>query len=101
MRHSLIVSAITLTSLVQTLRARLAAPLPGAAGQALMAPRPRPGWAVDWGESPHTRTAATLALFYEKEKRLRLLLTMRTETLDSHRGQISLPGGGVEPGETF
>ncbi|MBU1700763.1 MAG: CoA pyrophosphatase [Candidatus Eisenbacteria bacterium] len=56
---------------------------------------------MDWGESPHTRTAATLALFYEKEKRLRLLLTMRTETLDSHRGQISLPGGGVEPGETF
>jgi 8-oxo-dGTP pyrophosphatase MutT (NUDIX family) len=29
-----------------------------------------------------------------------LILTLRTDTVSSHRGQISFPGGSIEPGET-
>ena len=29
------------------------------------------------------------------------MLTVRADSLGRHRGQVSLPGGGVEPGETF
>jgi 8-oxo-dGTP pyrophosphatase MutT (NUDIX family) len=30
-----------------------------------------------------------------------VVLTVRADSLGRHRGQVSLPGGGVEPGETF
>ena len=30
---------------------------------------------------------------------LHIVLTRRTDALDNHRGQISLPGGSMEPGE--
>jgi 8-oxo-dGTP pyrophosphatase MutT (NUDIX family) len=30
-----------------------------------------------------------------------MLLTVRSDTLDRHSGQVSLPGGIAEPGETF
>ena len=29
-----------------------------------------------------------------------LLLTLRTETVSTHKGQISFPGGSLEPGES-
>ncbi|TMI84141.1 MAG: NUDIX domain-containing protein [Bacillati bacterium ANGP1] len=29
-----------------------------------------------------------------------LLLTKRSETVDRHKGEISLPGGAIEPGES-
>jgi 8-oxo-dGTP pyrophosphatase MutT (NUDIX family) len=48
------------------------------------------------------RPAAALALIYQDaEGRLRLPLTLRTSTLPHHAGQISLPGGALDPGETI
>ena len=64
-----------------------------------MAPRPRPSW--DPGFVPAgVRVAAGLALVYPREGRAMLLLTVRGPDMATHRGQVSLPGGAVEPGET-
>lgn len=47
------------------------------------------------------RTAATLVLLYpDATGAPSLVLTLRQPTLRAHSGQISLPGGAIEPGET-
>lgn len=82
------------------LRDRLARPLPGLAAQLHMAPRPRPGW------DPHTlpsglRDAAALLLLYPHDDMWHVPLTLRGATLRHHTGQVSLPGGRVDAGESI
>lgn len=87
-------------SLAEDLARALAGPLPGAPAQALMAPRPRPGWAP--GFSPEqARNAAALLLLFPRGERAHLVLTVRQVHLPSHPGQVSFPGGAVDHGETF
>lgn len=43
------------------------------------------------------RPAAVLVPLYWDQGGWNLLFTRRTEQLDSHRGQVSFPGGGIEP----
>lgn len=83
------------------LRVRLSAPLPGPAAQLRFAPQPvRKGW------EPHltpdgARDAAALLLIYPGADGAPWLpLTLRHDGLPHHPGQISLPGGRVDPGET-
>jgi 8-oxo-dGTP pyrophosphatase MutT (NUDIX family) len=84
--------------LVPALREALARELPGTDAQADMAPVPRRGWRP--GELPdEMRDAAVLVLVYPVDVRPTFVLTRRTETVDHHRGQVSLPGGAFEPGE--
>lgn len=45
--------------------------------------------------------AVLLSLFPKPDGRIHLLLTRRPETLQHHPGQISLPGGRQESGETL
>ena len=45
------------------------------------------------------RRAAVLLVLFDRLERPHLLLTKRTDTLPSHPGQISLPGGVAEPGD--
>jgi 8-oxo-dGTP pyrophosphatase MutT (NUDIX family) len=45
------------------------------------------------------RPAAVLVAVFDEEGEARVLLTRRSGALRSHRGQVSFPGGGVEPGE--
>jgi len=45
------------------------------------------------------RRAAVLLVLYDRAERPHLLLTKRTDTMPSHPGQISLPGGVAEPGD--
>ena len=45
------------------------------------------------------RDAAVLVPLVERDSGLTVLLTRRTEHLRDHAGQISFPGGGVEPGD--
>jgi 8-oxo-dGTP pyrophosphatase MutT (NUDIX family) len=78
----------------------LAGPLPGLHAQLHFAPRPRPGWKP--GVDPeHARPAAGLLLLFPVGGEARLLLTVRASHLPKHAGQVSLPGGRVEPGETI
>lgn len=65
-----------------------------------MAPRPRTGWKPDFLPEDG-RDAAALLLLYPKGGEAQVLLTVRTKHLPTHRGQVSLPGGGVRPGENF
>lgn len=64
-----------------------------------MAPQPRrnwpPGFSID-----RIRRAAGLLLLFPLDDRPHIVLTVRAHTLDRHGGQVSLPGGAIEPGET-
>src|SRR5690606_20400714 len=65
-----------------------------------MAPQPRAGW--DPYRTPDgLRDAAALVLLYPGDDRACLPLTVRSGGLRNHTGQVSLPGGGVDPGETI
>ena len=81
------------------LRARLTETLPGATAQWLFAPSPtRKGWRPD--DQPATaREAAALILLYPGEHGVSFPLTVRHDDLPHHPGQISFPGGGLDPGE--
>ena len=83
------------------LRTRLAGTLPGVEAQQRFAPFPgRPGWKP--GDIPaNTRPAAALLLIYPGDRGVAVPLTVRASTLARHAGQISLPGGATDPGETL
>jgi 8-oxo-dGTP pyrophosphatase MutT (NUDIX family) len=90
---------LTLANLERRLAAALAGPLPGGEAQMRLAPTPRPGWVP--GRTPQeARAAAGLLLLFPAGGEVRLLLTVRSSRLPNHAGQVSLPGGAVEPGET-
>jgi len=88
-----------LKSLETFLARRLTEPLPGAAAQWRFAPTPAlKGWEPD--KPPETaRRAAALILLYPGEHGPSFPLTMRRHDLPHHPGQISLPGGALDPGE--
>ena len=78
---------------------QLKEPLPGPAAHALVAPNPRRQWPA--GFDPATiREAAALLLLFPIAERAHIVLTRRADTLGRHGGQISLPGGAVDPGES-
>ena len=78
----------------------LKGPLPGAAAQALLAPEPRRQWPEGFNRAG-IRDAAGLLLVFPIARRPHIVLTLRAGTLGRHSGQVSLPGGVVDPGETF
>ena len=96
-------------TIARRLEAALGRPLPGPDAQALMAPRPRREWPPGFDPSD-VRHAAGLLIAYPAqtpsasgtgEPPASVLLTVRAESLERHGGQVSLPGGVVDPGETF
>ena len=92
------------------MRDALSRPLPGLDAQLKMAPAPRLGW--DPLKFPEgARNGAALLLVYPgsveaaadraQNQVLHVALTVRGSGLRNHTGQVSLPGGGVDAGETF
>jgi len=73
--------------------------LPGEAAQSLLAPRPRRQWPAGFHPS-RIRDAAGLLAVFPHADHAHILLTVRADRL-RHGGQVSLPGGGVDEGETF
>jgi 8-oxo-dGTP pyrophosphatase MutT (NUDIX family) len=90
---------IRMLAFADALRTHLALPLPGLDAQLRMAPRPRPGWDPH-AVPPGMRDAAGLLLLYLRDSQWQVLLTLRASALRHHTGQVSLPGGRVDPGET-
>jgi 8-oxo-dGTP pyrophosphatase MutT (NUDIX family) len=100
----------------------LRAELPGAAAQMRLAPVPRREWPAGFNPA-RVRHAAGLVLVFPKgsaqpaepaeqedsvravqprrSERAHIVLTVRADTLEHHGGQVSLPGGVIDPGETF
>lgn len=76
----------------------------------VLANRPLPRWGrmgPELGYGRHrgparteSRRAAVLIALFERDGWWRLPLTMRHAGMSRHQGQISLPGGLIEPGET-
>lgn len=87
-------------ALASFLRTRLRSPLPGPQAQRRFAPQPpHDGWSPD--AAPATaRRAAAVILISPGASGLTISLTERQHDLPHHPGQISLPGGALDPGES-
>lgn len=86
-----------LSDVERALRLSLSGTLPGLEAQIRFAPFPARA-----GEAPASaRTAAALLLLYPGAHGVSVPLTVRASTLARHAGQISLPGGATDPGETL
>jgi 8-oxo-dGTP pyrophosphatase MutT (NUDIX family) len=66
-----------------------------------MAPQRLPGREPDLAMPGDCRRGGVLVLLYPRAGQLYLVLTRRTDTVGSHKGQISLPGGAWERGESL
>ncbi|MFN3929228.1 MAG: NUDIX hydrolase [Thermoflexus sp.] len=87
--------------IIPRLRERLARPLPGPSAQWEMAPPYRRALLAQGNGWPaRSRDAAVLILLYPNGLDLAFPLTLRTLHVVHHKGQISLPGGACEPGES-
>jgi 8-oxo-dGTP pyrophosphatase MutT (NUDIX family) len=90
----------SLPVVLDTLERAMRRGLPGLEAQRLMAPLPRVGWRPA-EIPPSAQAAAALLLLYPLAGEAALALTLRASGLPHHGGQVSLPGGRLEPGETI
>lgn len=85
---------------VAKLREAFARPLPGLDAQLRMAPSPRLNWdPLKFPDGAHD--GAALLLVYPHAQTVHVALTVRGSGLRNHTGQVSLPGGRVDAGETL
>lgn len=85
---------------IARLRARMAAPLPGRNRSMDPAPERRPSPDPSRALAGGTRAGGALVLVYPIDGHPHTALTLRRADLRLHAGQVSLPGGRVEQGET-
>lgn len=81
--------------LLNTLKTRLQLPLPGKEAQYLLAPSYRSGM----DEQGPRKKAGVILLLYLKNNEIHFPLTERPVYNGAHSGQISFPGGQVDPSD--
>jgi len=87
---------------VDEMRRALQRPLPGLSAQARMAPPyRREQIEVMLNPPADCKQAGVLVLLYPQSGQLYLPLTRRPDNVEFHKGQISLPGGSQEDGESL
>ncbi len=92
-------NAASPVALPELLMQRLTAALPGREAQRRF--EPDLGFGRHFGPPPHdARLAAVMVLLYPSAGEWHVPLTVRPLELTAHGGQISLPGGSIEPDET-
>ena len=75
------------------------ASLPRVDTSSLLDAVPAEGSAPLWS-TPESRLSAVLVALFEGEHGAEVLLTRRSWSLSTHRGEVCFPGGRVDPGET-
>ena len=85
--------------LIERLKTRLAGPLPGPMIGSRFQPDLPLARSYD-NPPPEARPAAVMVLLYPHADGWCLPLTLRPADLPDHAGQVSLPGGAIEPGES-
>jgi 8-oxo-dGTP pyrophosphatase MutT (NUDIX family) len=96
-------SALSADDLRRLARARLAAEPAADAFSSLLARRgdhALDGLTIDPQTVAAARPAAVLAPIIPRPEGLTVLLTLRSAHLRNHSGQVALPGGKIDPGET-
>ncbi|MEJ1241521.1 CoA pyrophosphatase [Chryseolinea sp. T2] len=91
---------MTLSALESFLSMRLATPLPGAVAHDLMRARAVDKSIPNFTHKLPPRPGAVLILLYEDKGSIRFPLIRRQEYIGAHSGQVSLPGGKTELGES-
>lgn len=85
--------------LPEQLARRLLSPLPGTAAQRQM--EPELSYGRHFGPPRYdARPAAVVVLLLRSNGQWRLPLMLRPDSMPHHAGQVSLPGGSIEQGET-
>ncbi|MCG2634733.1 MAG: CoA pyrophosphatase [Gammaproteobacteria bacterium] len=87
---------------LSSLEAAFSGPLPGRSAQATMSPRRMAAQQVDrWDPPALHRKAAVLLLLYPGAAGTTIVLIRRPQYEGVHSGQIALPGGAWETGESL
>ncbi len=74
-------------------------PLPGEVSHLKMLPASRK-LTAELQELENAKHSGVMLLLFTSENELHALLIKRTEQMKHHAGQVAMPGGRVEPGET-
>ena len=91
---------ITINKIAEQIKERLKKPLPG--NKAHLTTRIKTKSEVTFPNTQETaRPAAVLILLFPFEDEIQFFLTKRTEDVEHHKGQISLPGGIRENNESL
>jgi 8-oxo-dGTP pyrophosphatase MutT (NUDIX family) len=88
-------------SFISALQARLSKPLPGALAHDPLRATPVGTLRPDFQHARPARPGSVLILLYPVGKEIRFPLMQRPEYTGVHGGQVSLPGGKAEAGETI
>ena len=87
---------------ITLIKKRLNESLPGWDSQKKMAVMPiSPITRLAFIPPADAKLAAVAIILFQEDNKLKFFLTRRTSNVDHHKGQISLPGGAKDEGESF
>jgi len=87
---------------ITLIKKRLNESLPGWDSQKKMAVMPiSPITQLAFIPPADAKLAAVAIILFQEDNKLKFFLTRRTSNVDHHKGQISLPGGAKDEGESF
>jgi 8-oxo-dGTP pyrophosphatase MutT (NUDIX family) len=92
---------MTLQQLTSYLTKRLQSPLPGALAHEPLRARPSGSVFPNFTHKLPPKPGSVLILLYEDMGKIKFPLIKRPQYLGAHSGQVSLPGGKAEAGETI
>ena len=87
---------------IKLIKRRLLTELPGWKSQRKMAVMPiNAVTRLAFYPPSNAKLAAVAIILFKEDKKLKFFLTRRTSNVDHHKGEISLPGGAQDKGESF
>jgi len=95
-----VISLESVVDFIERLKVRLAGDLPGEDAQFRMAPLTRPRMKESLSTAVQYRQSAVLLYLFPQLDDWRLVLMKRPDYDGTHGGQVSIPGGRLEPGES-